>query len=127
MNNHLLTIAMQTAVPLWIISIRERGLSNQDFIEAKEICDRLGVMGDRLIHGRAKGDKEGLVADLFNKTAKAIAVLSFCPGGITIFNTTFKSDFLSPQRIKLDSLKELRERVLNLFKKPKRKIKRRRK
>ncbi|MEK6609189.1 MAG: hypothetical protein AABZ30_16140 [Myxococcota bacterium] len=31
------------------------------------------------------GGKPGEVADLFNRTAKAIAVLSFAPGGVTVF------------------------------------------
>ena len=116
-KNHPLGIAMEVAVPLWILSIREKGgLTNQDFIEAKETSDLLGIKGDRLIYGKVKTDKDGVVADLFNRTAKAIAVLSYCPGGITIFGKTFTSDILSKQKMQIAKLKELREKVLKQFK-----------
>jgi len=103
-NDHPLGIAMSVAVPLWILSIREKGgLSNQDFIEARETSILLGEKGDILLFGSSK--KKGEAANIFNKTAKAIAVLSFCPGGITIFGQTFEAN-----------------KILNVFRKRRTKI-----
>lgn len=91
MKDYPLSIALSAAVPLWILDIKEKGgLSDNDFIEAKQVSSLLGSKGDVLLFGGSK--KRGEVADLFNKVAKAIAVLSFCPGGITIFGQTFEAD-----------------------------------
>ena len=38
------------------------------------------------------GGKPGECADLFNRTAHAIAVLAFVPGGVTIFGATFEAN-----------------------------------
>lgn len=83
-KNHLLPIALSCAVPLWILSLREKGgPTEEDFSGLKDLSAKLGEKGDILLFG---GGKKGEAAQLFNETAKAIAVLSFCPGGIEIFN-----------------------------------------
>ena len=88
-NSALLTTMMQTAVPLHIMQLKERGgPSPEDMATAQETSDMLGERGDVLLCG---GGKKGEAADLFNRTAKAIAILAFVPGGVTIFGTTFEA------------------------------------
>jgi len=91
MSNHaLLTTSMQAAVPLHIMRLKEKGgPTDEDMSEARKTSDILGERGDVLLFG---GGKKGEAADQFNRTAHAIAVLSFCPGGVTIFGTTFDAE-----------------------------------
>ena len=88
--NNLLSISMSCAVPLYIMQIKQKGgVSEEDFQKAKECSTLLASKGDVLQYG---GGKKGEVADVFNKTAFAIAVLSFCPGGIKIFGQHYMSE-----------------------------------
>lgn len=88
MNNHL-AIAMSAAVPLQIMRLEEKGgPTDEDMKKAQEVSGKLGERGDVLLFG---GGKKGEVADLFNGTAHAIAVLAFVPGGITIFGQHFEA------------------------------------
>ena len=87
--NDLLQTMMQAAVPLHIMQLQERGgPTEEDMKEAQETSDTLGERGDILLYGR--GNK-GECAELFNRTAHAIAVLAFVPGGINIFGSHFES------------------------------------
>lgn len=87
-DNHLST-AMGAAVPLWIMQMQEHGgPSEEDLKYAQETSSILGSEGDKLLF---RGKKKGETARIFNRTAKAIAVLSFCPGGITIFGQHFEA------------------------------------
>jgi len=54
----------------------------------RETSGMLGEHGDILIHG---GGKKGQCADLFNRTAHAIAVLAFAPGGVEVFGAKFEA------------------------------------
>jgi len=88
MDSHL-SIALSAAVPLQIMAIKERGgVTDEDFASASKFAQTLGEKGDVLLFG---SKKEGEAADLFNKTAKAIAVLSYIPDGITIFGGHYES------------------------------------
>lgn len=81
---------MRMAVTLAIEQLKARGgPSPDDMQKAQETSDKLGEHGDILLHG---GGKPGETADLFNRTAHAIAVLSFVPGGVTLFGTTFEAN-----------------------------------
>jgi len=101
--NDLLAISMSAAIPLWIMSLKEKGgPTNADFNESKEAGELLAHKGDILLY---KGGKKGETANIFNKTAKAIAVLSFCPGGITIFNQHYESIIPNKNKLKLIKLK----------------------
>ncbi len=75
----MLATHLDAAVPLWIEKFRNfsddewQGIVNEvnkDFSEKMEY----------LIH-----QKEGRTAQAFNDLARAIALLSFCPGGVTCF------------------------------------------
>ena len=64
------------------------GPGAEDMRKARETSDVLGEHGDILLHG---GGKPGQCADLFNRTAHAIAVLAFVPGGVELFGARFEA------------------------------------
>jgi hypothetical protein len=45
-------------------------------------ADLLASKGDILQFG---SKKKGEAAEIFNRVAEAIAIMSFCPGGVTLF------------------------------------------
>jgi hypothetical protein len=72
------------------MNLKERGgPSQEDWAKAREFSSVLGERGDVLLFG---GGKKGESADLFNRTAAAIAVLSFCPGGVSLFGSHFEAN-----------------------------------
>ena len=79
-DSHL-AIALATAVPLWVLRLRE-----QPWAQIAERLPELGTLicehGDVILFG---SKKRGEAAEGFNALAEAIAALSFVPGGITIF------------------------------------------
>ncbi len=80
---------MKLAVPLWIERLKANGgPSDEDLKKASSLSAVLGERGDILLFG---GGKKGESADMFNKTAEAIAVLAFCPGGVNIFESHFEA------------------------------------
>ena len=90
MNNHL-SEAMRLAVFIRVHQLKARGgPTTEDMDEAMETGDVLGERGDVLLFGNR--DKPGECAELFNRTAHAIAVLAFCPGGVHVFGTTFEAN-----------------------------------
>jgi hypothetical protein len=87
-NSHL-GVALGTAVPLHIEELKQRGgPTDTDREGLGSVADLLGAKGDILLFG---GKKKGECADIFNKLAFSIAVLAFCPGGITIFGQHFEA------------------------------------
>lgn len=106
MNNYmsrtqsLLSVSLSAAVPLRIMRMYEKGgPDDADFIRARKAGELLGEKGDLLMF---KSKKEGETAKVFNETAHAIAVLSFCPGGIDIFGQHFEG------KLKVKKLERLR-------------------
>lgn len=88
-NGDILRSMMQMAVPLHIMRLKEKGgPTAEDMKKAQETSDILGERGDILLCG---GGKKGEAADQFNRTAHAIAVLAFCPGGLDIFGSHFEA------------------------------------
>jgi hypothetical protein len=84
---------MPMAVILQVLAMKERGGPNDDDRKkAEETSDMLGEHGDIIIVGPHKGTKKGEVADLFNRTAHAYAVLAFCPGGVEVFGTQVEAE-----------------------------------
>ena len=79
----LLSIGLSAAVLLRIMEFeRKGGPSDADWAEAAAFGDVLACRGDVLQFG---SKKKGEAADLFNRTARALAVLAFCPGGVRTF------------------------------------------
>ena len=88
MNEHLSEM-MKMAVFFRVEELKVRGgPPAEDMKKARETSDMLGEHGDILLHG---GGKPGQCADLFNRTAHAIAVLAFVPGGVELFGTRFEA------------------------------------
>ena len=84
-----LTTALDCAVPLLIIEIKQRGgPTDSDWHRAQEIGQLLGEKGDLLMF---PGKKKGESAKVFNELAYGIAMLSFCPGGIKVFGRHWES------------------------------------
>lgn len=80
---------MPMAVYFRIKSLEEKGgPSPEDMAKIQETSDMLGEHGDILLHG---GSKKGECANLFNRTAHAIAVLAFVPGGVELFGHRFEA------------------------------------
>ena len=87
--NDLLPMVMRLAAVLQIARLKEKGgPDDADMRKARETSDMLGERGDVLLCG---GGKPGECADLFNRTAHAIAVLAFCPGGVEVFGARFEA------------------------------------
>lgn len=84
----LLADALAAAVPLNIATLVERGgPTSFDWSITLEFADVLAYQGDVLQFGGEKGE----AAQLFNGLAEAIAVMSFYPGGITIFGQHYEA------------------------------------
>jgi hypothetical protein len=56
--------------------------------EARNAQDVIAHHGDVILY---RGKKKGETADAFNSLAKAIAILSFMPGGVTCFGQHWES------------------------------------
>ncbi|GIV86053.1 MAG: hypothetical protein KatS3mg054_0082 [Chloroflexus sp.] len=83
-REELLKSTLDAAVPLWILAIYSRGgPTKEDYEWASDGLEALGDHGDVLLFGSGK---PGQVAKMFNVLAKSIAILSFSPGGVTVFD-----------------------------------------
>jgi hypothetical protein len=96
-RTHPLPTLLSAAVPLWIRRIQDafqRGDLDQAALTRevdglRDFAQTLGAEGDKLLF---RGGKPGEAAALFNRTAHAIALLSFVPGGITIMGSHWETD-----------------------------------
>jgi hypothetical protein len=80
-NNFILAQMLAVAVPLWQEQLREQPWEDIQR-RAGEINKILAEKGD-LLFFRSK--KKGETAKIFNQTAEGIALLSFVPGGVSLF------------------------------------------
>lgn len=70
-------------MPLVIAEMKRRGGPTDTDVEwAREFAWTLAERGDILLY---RGGKKGESAEMFNATARAIAILAFSPGGIKLF------------------------------------------
>lgn len=75
----MLATCLDAAVPLWIEQFRK--LPEEEWQRMlDEINKDFSAKMEYVIHR-----KEGETAQAFNDLARAIALLSFCPGGVTCF------------------------------------------
>lgn len=87
-NESLLATMLQVAVPLW--QERLKTVPWADLMARIETSSQLlAEHGDKLLY---LSEKKGETANLFNRTAEAIAVLSFVPGGVTLFGQTWSGE-----------------------------------
>ena len=76
----MLATCLDAAVPLWIEQFRK--LPEEEWQRMlDEINKDFSAKMEYVIHR-----KEGETAQAFNDLARAIALLSFCPGGVTCFD-----------------------------------------
>ena len=88
-TNGILEVMICPAVLLQISMMEARGgPSAEDRARARQSSEMLGEHGDILLYG---GGRKGECADLFNRTAHAIAVLAFVPGGVELFGQRFEA------------------------------------
>ncbi len=83
-----LTVTLEFAVSLQILEIRNTGyISDAALNDALLTSELIASEGDTLLYG---GDP-GQAASLFNKVARAIAILSFQPGGFAAMGMKFEN------------------------------------
>jgi hypothetical protein len=89
-HTHPLPIALEAAVPLWIAELRlvddEAFARLFELAQLDELAHVIAGGGDAVLF---RSPTRGKSRDVFNAVAKGIALLSFCPGGITIFGRTW--------------------------------------
>jgi len=79
---------LDTAVPLRVLALQEQGgPTSEDFKRVSAHSSLLGEHGDALMFK----SKKGLTAKVSNALADSIAVLSFVPGGIELFDEHWES------------------------------------
>lgn len=83
-ENHPLSMSLAAAVPLWIIQLQEYSWDEKMRI-AKESEEALRRLGEAILFRTRPGES----AEAFNALAKGIAVMAFCPGGVTCFGQTW--------------------------------------
>lgn len=83
---------LQTAVPLWIMRFKDVPWEDLKLI-MKESERILEESGELAVFAQVK---QGQTAKAFNAIARAIAALSFVPGGIEIFGRHFETKYEGP-------------------------------
>jgi hypothetical protein len=86
-KHSLLSAHLSFAVPFAIAEIRECGgptEADREFVAA--FAQTLGEKGDVLLYGGKKGEAGTLVSQL----ARALAVLAYQPGGVSVFGLHFE-------------------------------------
>ena len=91
----LLAIGLSCAVPLLIMEFKNAGGPTTEQMQkiTSEVPLLLGEHGDGLLNPgnkRLKKKPGTRPAEIFNRTAEAIAALAFYPGGIVIFGMLFE-------------------------------------
>jgi hypothetical protein len=87
MADNQLQIALSAAVPLWILEKKKLPLS--EVLQRIPYCiQMITEHGDNFLF-LSKKKRES--AKAFNAVAEAIAILSFAPGGVTIFGNHWES------------------------------------
>lgn len=82
-------IFLSASVPLRIRELQSRGGPNKEDMETmREYAELLGEHGDSLLF---KSKKKGETAQMANGLASAVAILSFVPSGITLFDQHWES------------------------------------
>lgn len=90
-QHHPLSMMLAVAVPLHILQIKERGGPTMQEFQDLANLDPVLERADSLLLYRGKETKPGQIAEAFNELARGIAIMSFVPGGITVFNQHYQS------------------------------------
>jgi hypothetical protein len=81
----LLGMSLQMAVPLWAFELRARPADLLLARASGELADIVASKGD-VIQFKVKGE----TAKAFNALAEGLAILSFCPGGVTFMGDHYE-------------------------------------
>jgi len=80
---------LDAAVPLRVLALQEQGgPTSEDFKRISAHSNLLGEHGDALMF---TSKKKGLTAKVANAVADSIAVLSFVPGGVELFDRHYET------------------------------------
>jgi hypothetical protein len=83
-----LSLALSTAVPIRMLRLIQRGgPEDEDFERVHRYVQDFVERGTDLFF---PSGLEGVKADRFEQVVDAIAVLAFCPGGLTIFGEHYQ-------------------------------------
>ena len=89
MSDTCLQTSLSAAVPLWILEKQKQSWA--------EISQRIPYCLEIIAHhaddALFKSKEKGKTAAAFNAIAEAIAILSFIPGGVTIFGNHWETQF----------------------------------
>ena len=87
MKLELIRLTLEVGVPFAIHDLQKQGGPTEwHFGEASAFAWRLGAEGDTLLY-RTKGN----TAEMMDRLIDCIAILAFCPGGITTFGLHFEA------------------------------------
>lgn len=87
----LLNLAIQASVTLYIEEIKRYGYIPDSLLtECREVGQELASNGDNLLYASRP---TGKTAKLFNRVARALAVLGFQPGGVNFLGCKWESKF----------------------------------
>lgn len=88
----LLNVSLAAAVPLWIMEYRSLGEIDWELMleDAREVVEIISGPGsESLVMGCRT--KKGKAATAFNALAKGLAIMSFCPGGVTFLGNHWET------------------------------------
>lgn len=92
-DTHSLVPFLDCAVPLEIHALTmQGGPDGADIEAARAFGSDLALRGDVMLFS---GGKPGEAGELASQTARSIAVLAFCPGGVTLFGRTWAAGALN--------------------------------
>jgi len=82
-----MAIALSAAIPLWVEELKRKPLADL-IAEGPALAQVIGEKGDV---AQFKSKKKGETADAFNTIARALAILSFMPGGVTFLGEHYEN------------------------------------
>jgi hypothetical protein len=104
----LLAPALGAAVSLYVLKFQQRGgITEEDIARVQSYLQDVLVHGNDLYH---RSKKVGETAKRFDQVAEMIAVLSFAPGGITVFGLHFEAHASGKQQASNEELQDDGER-----------------
>ena len=92
-KKELLQLHLSTFVPLTIREIlASGGVTDLMFAQARSYATDIGAHGDAILFS-----VKHKTAEMMGKLVEVVAVLSFVPGGITLFDVHFEAEVLRKQ------------------------------
>jgi hypothetical protein len=89
-DSDLMRLTLELGVPVRALELMHHGgPSRFDFDEARAFADVLAEKGDIL---QFRGGKKGEAGEIMGGLIRAVAVMAFVPGGVTVFGAHFQYD-----------------------------------